>query len=111
MSKVYIQLFSALADPTRLEMIRMLASAKEVACTTFDQKFQVSKSTISYHVRTLRNAGVIDVRKEGSFFYYTLVREVFDHYLPRFLEKLQHGAQDRGRQSPGTEKVSSSRER
>ena len=37
----------ALADPTRLEMIRMAAESEEVACTTYLERFGVSKSTIS----------------------------------------------------------------
>src|SRR5690242_15832800 len=70
----YAETFRALSDPTRLEMIRMAAQADEVACTTFLERFGVSKSTISYHVKVLRSAGLIKVRKEGQFYRYRLDR-------------------------------------
>jgi ArsR family transcriptional regulator len=73
-SHEYVETFRALSDPTRLEMIRMAAETDEVACTTFLERFGVSKSTISYHVKVLRSAGLIKVRKEGQFYRYRLDR-------------------------------------
>src|ERR1700730_9313459 len=77
--------FSVLSDPTRIEMLRLLVSNQEVACTTFDTKFPISKSTISYHVKALRHAGLIRVRKEGKFYYYTLLRDYIERRLPGLL--------------------------
>jgi DNA-binding transcriptional ArsR family regulator len=70
----YLATFRALSDPTRLEMLRMAAETEEVACTTFLERFGVSKSTISYHVGVLRSAGLIKVRKEGQYYRYRLNR-------------------------------------
>jgi DNA-binding transcriptional ArsR family regulator len=78
----------ALGDPTRLEMVRMAALAEEVACTTYLERFAVTKSTISYHVRILRAAGLMRVRKEGQFYYYRLDRRD-DRLLPPLLRLLQ----------------------
>ena len=75
-------IFSALSDPTRLEMLRLLLAADEVACTAFEAAFPISKSTISYHVKALRHAGLISVRKEGRFFHYTLLRDELERRLP-----------------------------
>ncbi len=82
-------IFTALSDPTRVEMLRLLMAADEVACTTFDAVFPISKSTISYHVRELRHAGLIRVRKEGKFYYYTLLRDQAERRLPGLLTVLE----------------------
>src|SRR6202023_1109259 len=78
--------FSVLSDPTRIEMLRLLVANQEVACTTFDVKFPISKSTISYHVKALRHAGLIRVRKDGKFYYYTLLRDYIERRLPGLLD-------------------------
>lgn len=84
----YAEVFSAMGDPTRLEMLRTMITQGEVACTTFDEMFPIGKSTISYHVRVLRNAKLITVRKDGRFYHYQLRREVFDAHMPGLLETL-----------------------
>jgi DNA-binding transcriptional ArsR family regulator len=87
----YAEVFSALGDPTRLEMLLTIIRQGEVACTTFDEMFPIGKSTISYHVRVLRNAKLITVRKDGRFYYYQLRRDVFDEHLPGLLHTLTQG--------------------
>lgn len=84
-----VELFRALGDPVRLTMIKMLARADEVACTTYDSVFPVSKSTISYHVRTLRSAQLLTVRKDGSFYHYRLRPETFERLTPGLLEAIR----------------------
>jgi ArsR family transcriptional regulator len=85
----HVELFRALGDPVRLTMIRMLARVDEVACTTYDSVFPVSKSTISYHVRALRSAELLTVRKDGSFYHYRLRPETFDRLAPGLLEAIR----------------------
>jgi ArsR family transcriptional regulator len=78
----YVEVFKALGDPTRLEMLRLMVTHSEAACHQFEQEFQLSKPLISYHVRILRNARLIQIRKEGRFYHYSLRREVWEHSLP-----------------------------
>ncbi len=85
----YAEVFSALGDPTRLEMMRTILADGEVACTTFDEMFPVGKSTISYHVKVLRSARLITVRKEGRFYYYQLRWDTFEHHIPELLQILR----------------------
>lgn len=70
--KNLVELFKALGDPIRLQMIRMIAAQGEVACTEFESTFSISKPTISYHVKALRNAELIRIRKEGKYYFYRL---------------------------------------
>ena len=77
-----------LGDPTRIEILRNLSMADEVACTTLDEILPISKSTISYHIKILYHAGLIHVRKDGRYYFYRLRREVFEQYVDGFLDRL-----------------------
>jgi DNA-binding transcriptional ArsR family regulator len=65
-----LTVFSALSDPTRMEMFEMIMERGEVGCREFDEIFPLRKSTISYHTKMLNAAGLIETRRDGRFFYY-----------------------------------------
>ncbi|MEV4734645.1 metalloregulator ArsR/SmtB family transcription factor [Saccharopolyspora sp. NPDC049426] len=69
----HVETLKAIADPVRLDLLRRVASVPEMACTALVEETHISKSTVSYHMRTLRTAGLIDVRKEGRNYFYTFV--------------------------------------
>lgn len=54
----------ALGDPVRLEIVQRLAERGELPCAALD--CDVPKSTMSHHLRVLREAGVLRCRKEGT---------------------------------------------
>lgn len=64
--------FKALGDPIRLEIVRQIAAAGELAWSALQERLPVSKPTISYHIKTLVQADLLAARKEGRNFYYTL---------------------------------------
>ena len=82
------ELFRALGDPTRIEILRLLSTADEVACTTLDDILPISKSTISYHIKALKTVGLLTVRKDGRWYHYTLQRDRLEGLLPGFFELL-----------------------
>lgn len=84
----YVSVMKALGDPTRLDMIRLIASEREYPCTSLESFLPVGKSTISYHVKILSQAGLISVRREGRFFFYALHRDTLDHFAPNLLDDL-----------------------
>jgi ArsR family transcriptional regulator len=61
----------ALADPTRLEIVRLVA-AQEAPCCVCDivDAFDLSQPTISHHLRVLREAGLLRVSKQGIWAFY-----------------------------------------
>jgi DNA-binding transcriptional ArsR family regulator len=65
-------IFKALGDPIRLEIVRQIAAAGELAWSALEEQLPVSKPTISYHIKTLMQAGLLSARKEGRNFFYTL---------------------------------------
>jgi DNA-binding transcriptional ArsR family regulator len=82
-------IFRVLGDPTRIEILRLLVSGEEVACTTLETILPISKSTISYHVKALKSVGLIRVRKDGRYYHYTLQRDRLDAILPGVADVLR----------------------
>ena len=63
-------MFKALADPVRLRLMSLIASMDEVCPCDLTGLFDVSGPTISYHLRTLREAGLVDRTRRGTWIYY-----------------------------------------
>lgn len=80
------EVFKALGDPLRLDIVRRMAIGGEVACTALEQDLQVAKSTISYHVKVLYHAGLVEIRKEGRFYFYSLPADALVNELPGLRE-------------------------
>ncbi|WP_020668297.1 ArsR/SmtB family transcription factor [Amycolatopsis nigrescens] len=75
----------ALADPVRLDIVRQLAGSEfEVPCGGFH--VTVSKSTLTHHLRTLREAGVLLGRQHGTTRYNSLRRKDLDTLFPGLLD-------------------------
>ena len=66
-----VAVFKALADPTRLDIFRLVAAqeAPICACDVVD-RFEVSQPTISHHMKVLAEAGLITVSRRGVWAYY-----------------------------------------
>lgn len=66
-------MFKALGDPARLRMVSMIAAVPELCVCEITPAFDLSSATISHHLRTLREAGLIDCQRRGTFVYYRLL--------------------------------------
>ncbi|MFC0623346.1 ArsR/SmtB family transcription factor [Kribbella deserti] len=63
--------FKALSDPIRLRLMSIIASAgAEVCVCDITPHFNVSGPTISHHLRVLREAGLVDCERRGTWVYY-----------------------------------------
>jgi ArsR family transcriptional regulator len=63
--------FKALSDPSRLRLMSIIASAGgEICVCDFTGQFDVSGPTISHHLRVLREAGLVDCERRGTWVYY-----------------------------------------
>jgi ArsR family transcriptional regulator len=66
----------ALADPTRLRMLNLLAEQSEALCVCeITNQFTLHQPTISHHLRILREAGLIRGEKRGTWSYYEATAE------------------------------------
>jgi ArsR family transcriptional regulator len=64
--------FKALGDPVRLQLMSMIASAPdgEICVCDLTPAFELSGPTISHHLKTLREAGLVDSERRGTWVYY-----------------------------------------
>jgi ArsR family transcriptional regulator, arsenate/arsenite/antimonite-responsive transcriptional repressor len=72
-----IELFHALSDETRLEIIELLRRGERCVCELTDT-LDAAQSRLSFHLRVLKDAGVVRDRKDGRWVYYELDSEVFE---------------------------------
>ena len=66
-----VELFHALADSTRLEILDELKAGECCVCELMD-RLQAGQSRLSFHLRVLKEAGVIQDRREGRWMYYAV---------------------------------------
>lgn len=72
--------FAALADPVRLRLVNLLATAPQGAISVCDliQPLGKSQSTVSHHMKILADAGIVAGDKHGRLISYRLVKERID---------------------------------
>lgn len=70
------QLFHALSDAARLEIIQILLDGEHCVCD-LQSHLDVAQSRLSYHLKVLKEAGIVSDRREGRWAYYTLQRDAF----------------------------------
>ena len=71
------RLFHALADETRLRILEQLADGEQCVCDLTDA-LEAGQSRLSFHLRTLKDAGLVADRREGRWIYYTLRPEAVE---------------------------------
>jgi ArsR family transcriptional regulator len=68
-----VQLLQAVADPVRLAIVRQLGAAPGSVCACdFTDCCDVTQPTVSHHLKVLREAGVVEAERRGTFIYYAL---------------------------------------
>jgi ArsR family transcriptional regulator len=73
-----VRLLAALADPTRLEILRELAGSSEVCACDLTDCCAVSQPTVSHHLRVLREAGAVVSERRGSNIYYRVSPDLIE---------------------------------
>jgi ArsR family transcriptional regulator len=70
------QLCNALADEARVEIIARLLDGEKCVCDLTDA-LGTGQSRLSYHLKVLKDAGLVTDRRDGRWSYYTLARDAF----------------------------------
>jgi ArsR family transcriptional regulator, arsenate/arsenite/antimonite-responsive transcriptional repressor len=70
--------FKALADPTRVAIVNRLSATDAVCVCDLTDAFELSQPTISHHLRILRDAGLIEAERRGTWAYYRVVPEAIE---------------------------------
>lgn len=71
-------LFHALSDPRRLRILDLLRAGEQCVCDLLED-LDCGQSLLSFHLKTLRDAGLVTMRKEGRWSHYQLAHEAFEH--------------------------------
>ncbi len=78
--------FQALSDPIRVQVIELLRSQELCVCELCD-RLGVTQSKLSFHLKNLKEAGLVRSRQEGRWIYYSLNLSQFlllEQYLAEF---------------------------
>jgi ArsR family transcriptional regulator len=82
-----VEVFRALADPIRLELLARVAAYGPVCVCHLEEQLPYSQSRISKHLGTLRRAGLVSARREGTWVYYETSEEMLA-IASEFLDQL-----------------------
>lgn len=72
-----VNLFHALSDPTRLLILQRLRFGERCVCELTDA-LDAAQSRLSFHLKVLKDAGLVTDRREGRWMYYTLKTDALD---------------------------------
>ncbi|MCH8821510.1 helix-turn-helix transcriptional regulator [Patescibacteria group bacterium] len=70
------KIFQALGNQTRLEIVSLILSRKEISCQGLLAKFPLAQPTMSHHFKELINTGILKVKKIGVENYYSVDKEL-----------------------------------
>ena len=71
-----VELFHALSDETRLEIVRRLRDGERCVCDLTDL-LDAAQSRLSFHLKVLKDAGLVIDRRESRWIHYSLNRDAF----------------------------------
>jgi DNA-binding transcriptional ArsR family regulator len=84
------EVFRALADPTRREVLRLLR-ARDLTAGEIAERFPLAKSTLSGHFAVLKQAGLLVAEKRGTTIVYSLNASALEDALGAAMELLKVG--------------------
>lgn len=87
-----VKICKALSDPTRLEIVTMINGTEKCACRLLEH-FDITQPTLSHHMKQLTNCGLVDVRKEGKWSYYSINTDVLTEFKD-FVNSLESNMND-----------------
>jgi ArsR family transcriptional regulator len=73
--------FKALNDPIRRRILEMLKKKGDMSAGDIAEQFDISKPSISHHLDLLKQAGLVEVMREGQFLYYSLNTTIIDEVM------------------------------
>jgi ArsR family transcriptional regulator, arsenate/arsenite/antimonite-responsive transcriptional repressor len=107
-----VALGRALSDPIRVRMLSMMADGRSccnfsdsgvpagegeegICVCEFEEHFSMGQSKVSYHIKKLKDAGLVHEERRGKWSFYTLDREAAGGLLGEAADRLLSGAEKR----------------
>jgi ArsR family transcriptional regulator len=79
--------FKALSDQQRVNIVRLLLEREHCVCELVE-KLGLSQSTVSHHIKILKEIGLLNDRRRGTWNYYSINKNGFQRYASILDEKL-----------------------
>lgn len=89
---VYNNLFKALSDPTRRQILKMLRE-RDLTAGEIAERFNISKPSISHHLNVLKQSSLVQDERKGQFIYYSLNTTVFHELIGWFHELMNKNSE------------------
>ncbi len=90
------EVFKALGDPTRREILRLLR-ARDMSAGEIAERFPLARSTLSGHFNALRHAGLVVSERQGTTILYSLNVSAFEEAMGAVLSLMHAGEERKGR--------------
>ena len=81
LAKDLVRIFKLLSDETRLRILYSLSQAEELHVRALCELLQLSQPAVSHHLGMLRNAGIVDPRRDGKHNFYRILPGNFERLL------------------------------
>jgi ArsR family transcriptional regulator len=92
--KKAVRLFHALSDETRLALLERLKDGEQCVCELTDA-MTAAQSRLSFHLKVLKDAGLVEDRREGRWMYYSLSSQAIEE-LEDLVDSLKKAAKSVG---------------
>jgi ArsR family transcriptional regulator, arsenate/arsenite/antimonite-responsive transcriptional repressor len=86
-----VEILKFLSDKNRLQLLIALSRAETCVCDLYDE-LDLAQNLVSYHLGKLKKAGLIRSRREGTWIYYSIDPEGWDHLIAPLASLLQLGS-------------------
>lgn len=81
-----VKVYKALGEPTRLKIALLLTEERNMCCSDIGSELEsVAGSTLSHHLKQLTDCGLLNLRKDGTYIYYSVNQEIAKKYAPYLL--------------------------
>lgn len=80
-------IFKALGDETRAKIVKMISNGSLCACKILEE-FNITQPTLSYHMKMLCDAGIVNCTKKGKWCHYSLNADTKE-IISKFIEEIK----------------------
>jgi len=88
LEKDLVQVFKLLADETRLKILLYLLQESELHVSALCERLQQSQPAVSHHLALLRDAGLIEPRRDGKHNFYSVKKNRFHHLIQELFQSM-----------------------
>jgi DNA-binding transcriptional ArsR family regulator len=82
------KVLAALADPTRLKIVKLLSTGEEMSGTDIAEQLEISLALFCHHSKILTDEGIVKKRREGLVRYHSLNRDFVTSCLESIIEMI-----------------------